>query len=67
MSDEKRDCISSLRFADGTKILTNQKTNRTKEVETDGMHEEILPLEGKSKVSGTGKPDGPHSPNIDTN
>ena len=38
--------------SDETKILTNQKTNRTREVEIDGMHVEILPSEGKVKYLG---------------
>ena len=37
-----------------TKILTNQKSNRLKEIEIDGIHVEILPLEGKVRISGTG-------------
>ena len=82
LSDEKRDCISNLRFADDelmmansfkhlkrmmtdfkksteaqwldihptkTKILTNHKSNRLKEIEIDGMHVETLPPEGKVK------------------
>ena len=32
---------------DKTQILTNQQTNRKREVEIDGMHVEILPPEGK--------------------
>ena len=75
LSDEKRDCISNLRFADDlfmlanslkqlkrmiadlknteaqgleihpskTKILTNQKTNKLRDIEIDEMHVEMLP------------------------
>ena len=32
---------------DKTKILTNQKSDRLKETEIDGIHVEILPPEGK--------------------
>ena len=37
---------------DRTKILTNQKTYRTREVEIDGMHVEILLHQGKAKYLG---------------
>ena len=38
---------------DKTTILTNQKSNRLKEIEIDGMHVEILPPEGQIAASGT--------------
>ena len=37
---------------DKTQILTSPKTNRTREVEIDGMHVETLPHEGKVKYLG---------------
>ena len=37
---------------DKTQLLTNQKTNRTRDVEVDGMHEGILPPEEKVKYLG---------------
>ena len=37
---------------DKTQILTNQKSNKLKEIKIDGMHVEILPPEGKAKHLG---------------
>ena len=41
-----------LTFTQTTKTVTNQKSNRMKEIEIDGIHVEILPLEGKVKHLG---------------
>ena len=38
--------------ADRKTVLSNQKSNRLKEIEIDGMHVEILPPEGKVKYLG---------------
>ena len=37
------------KFTQTKRFLTNQKTNKLREIEIDGMHVEILPPEGKVK------------------
>ena len=49
MTDFKK-CTEAQGFEihpDNTKLVTNEKPNRLKEIELDGIHVEILPSEGK--------------------